>query len=279
MGAKEELLRLKRKLDLSYYRPTILDTKVDDFIYWYYQNMIKGYYTDIGKYYISKNMRNFIEKMAIWYELRYSEDQIDQVLYCSSQELMKINSSIFKNSQSINNQLDKIFDPIGVDWNKFYESQAFTEFFKLLSAKEQTLFLIPKTIKESLSSSDEITIWEYQKEEMLNCVMYRIIERGGNRIGPRRAFLFAKEFKRDIDVPMIYGVDLADSHLISFIDAYLQAGGVEDLVCYNQYLSNGYQKEEIDTITIREILSIDNNKTPQGNKDKIKGLGKNKHNQ
>ena len=38
----------------------------------------------------------------------------------------------------------------------------------------------------------------------LNCVMYRIIERGGNRIGPRRGFLFAKEFGRNIDIPMIF---------------------------------------------------------------------------
>lgn len=44
----------------------------------------------------------------------------------------------------------------------------------------------------------------YQKEEMLNCVMYRIIERGGNRIGPRRAFLFAKEFGRNIDLSLIH---------------------------------------------------------------------------
>lgn len=32
--------------------------------------------------------------------------------------------------------------------------------------------------------------------------MYRIIERGGNRIGPKRAFLFAKEFGRDIRIPV-----------------------------------------------------------------------------
>ena len=31
-------------------------------------------------------------------------------------------------------------------------------------------------------------------------VMYRIIERGGNRMGPRRGFLFAKEFGRNIDI-------------------------------------------------------------------------------
>ena len=63
----------------------------------------------------------------------------------------------------------------------------------------------------------------YQKEEMLNCVMYRIIERGGNRIGPRRAFLFAKEFGRNIDIPMIYGVDSSEPGLRNFMNEYINS--------------------------------------------------------
>ena len=59
---------------------------------------------------------------------------------------------------------------------------------------------------------------------MLNCVMYRIIERGGNRIGPRRAFLYAKEFERNID--------------------YLINDLAEDLIDQNeQYLDNTVVKE------------------------------------
>ena len=40
----------------------------------------------------------------------------------------------------------------------------------------------------------------YIRKSILNCVMYRIIERGGNRIGPRRGLMFAKEFNADIIV-------------------------------------------------------------------------------
>ncbi len=45
------------------------------------------------------------------------------------------------------------------------------------------------------------------KERLLDCVMYRIIERGGNKIGAFRAFLFAKEFNRNARIPMMYSTD------------------------------------------------------------------------
>ena len=94
--------------------------------------------------------------------------------------------------------------------------------------------------------------WKYQKDEMLNCVMYRIIDRGGNRIGPRRAFLFAKEFNRNIDIPMKYGYDFSDPGLRMFINEYIKAGGSMDLECYDGYY--GINKE-LGTMSIREILS------------------------
>ena len=67
---------------------------------------------------------------------------------------------------------------------------------------------------------------------MLDAVMYRIIERGGNRMGPRRGFLFAKEFGRNIDIPMMYGVDYSDPGLRSFIIEYIK------LFINNFYLLN-----------------------------------------
>ena len=53
-----------------------LDDKVDEFIDWYYKNMVKGNYTDIGEFHKPNEMRNFIEKMAVWYELRYPDYEI-----------------------------------------------------------------------------------------------------------------------------------------------------------------------------------------------------------
>ena len=84
--------------------------------------------------------------------------------------------------------------------------------------------------------------------------MYRIIERGGNRIGPRRAFLFAKEFNRNIDIPMMYGVDTSDPGLKQFVDEYIKAGGSKDLVCYGNYFSRSSKNEKLETIKVREII-------------------------
>ena len=85
--------------------------------------------------------------------------------------------------------------------------------------------------------------------------MYRIIERGGNKIGPRRAFMFAKEFDRDISIPMKYGVDIYDPGLRNFINEYLKAGGSKDLVCIkNYFIDNNKDESEYETITISELL-------------------------
>jgi hypothetical protein len=57
----------KNKQENNIDNQQILDDKVDEFISWYYENMVKGYYTDIGEYYEPIEMRNTIEKMAVWY--------------------------------------------------------------------------------------------------------------------------------------------------------------------------------------------------------------------
>ena len=86
--------------------------------------------------------------------------------------------------------------------------------------------------------------------------MYRIIERGGNRIGPRRAFLFAKEFNRNIDIPIKFGIELSDPGLRSFINEYIKLGGNNDLVCYQNYFFRASKYEECSEVTVDEILII-----------------------
>lgn len=297
-----------------------LNTKVDDFIDWHFKTMIKGHYTDIGEFSMQNDMRNFIEKMAVWYELRYPDYEINRLMSGSGQEPTEINDVMFNSNKYINELFDENADVRALDWNEFYNSKAF---INSLSWDERYLFERPRyrdlvyidsqrrsahlhltskgfvelaeeiesytnfkvkddelkgmhikdvvnLLKEkgiSLPSGNELeeTIknvenWNYQKEEMLNCVMYRIIERGGNRIGPRRAFLFAKEFGRNIDIPMMYGVDYSDPGLRSFIIEYIKAGGSKDLVCYRGYFSRKSKNEKLDTISIQDLLlTVSNN--------------------
>lgn len=300
-------------------KPIILDDKISEFINWYFENMVKGHYTDIGEYHKPVEMRNFIEKMAVWYELRYPSYEINRLMPGSNQENIEIDNVMFNNNKYINDLFDENADVRAINWDEFYNTKAF---INSLEWEERRLFAKPKyrdlvyvepnsrsahlhltsngiveeseglgiytkfkikdkdlqgmhvknvvqLLKENgiiLPNNNELepTVnnaekWIYQKEEMLNCVMYRIIERGGNRIGVRRAFLFAKEFGRNIDIPMMYGVDYSDPGLRSFINEYIKAGGSKDLVCYVGYFSRASKNEKIDTVTIQELIKTIHN--------------------
>lgn len=314
---EDEVERLKKPQK----KPTTdLDNKVDAFIEWYYNNMVKGHFTDIGEYHQPREMRDFIEKMAVWYELRYPDYEINRLMHCSGQEPIEISRAMFKDNQYICDLFDNDSDVKDLDWDEFYNAHAF---ISSLPTEERKYFLKPKyenlrngdarikltptgiitdaeklnTLIMWLNDNERLTIdndfkgkhiedlakflkerasgtsvYEtlkkfiddyqnqvYQKEEMLNCVMYRIIERGGNRIGPRRAFLFAKEFGRNIDIPMMYAVDRTDPGLRLFINEYLKAGGSKDLMCYVGYFSRINKKDKLDMISIQDLILTQNN--------------------
>ncbi len=332
MDIKEELIKLREKIKgaftsesakalaghLKNSKMVVLDDKVDEFIDWFTENMVKGNYTDIGEYLIPIDMRNFIEKMAVWYELRYPDYEINRIMPGSSQEQIDINEVMFKNNQYINDILDEDSEIKDLDWAEFYNTKAF---INSLSWSERYVFSRPKypnivywnlghgiahlhltrngfvemaeymdcvihgisneelegkNIKEIVNMLKERDVkfpennefekaikdydnCVYQREEMLNCVMYRIIERGGNRFGPRRAFLFAKEFGRNIDIPMAYGVDSSDPGLRLFVNEYIKAGGDKNLVCYIGYGSRASKYEKLSTITIQELIMTQHN--------------------
>ena len=291
-----------------------LNIKVDNFIDWYSKNMLVEDYTDNIKHHKQNDMRNFIEKMAVWYELRYPDYEINRLMPCSSQEEIEVNDVMFNSNKYINDIFDENEAIRILDWAEFYNAKTFInslpldERFLLGKAKYQNIvYLAPqkttahlhltskgcvydaeyigkytkfsvdgnelkgmhvkdvvKLLKEkgiSLPSDNELeeTInyvekWNYQREEMLNCVMYRIIERGGNKIGPRRGFLFAKEFGRNINIPMMYGVDYSDPGLRSFIIEYLKAGGSKDLECYVGYFTRTNKNEKMETVSVQDMM-------------------------
>lgn len=300
-----------------------LNDKVDDFINWYFINMVKGNYTEIGEYHKPKEMRNFIEKMAVWYELRYPDYEINRLMPGSSQASTKINEVMFQDNLYIKNNFDENSDINLLEWDNFYNTKAFinslpweerylfgkakykdivfidahdilahlhltpngfvdmaeeignyTDFkvnddeLKGMHVKDVVKLLKSKGVSLPKDNEIEKTIkavekWNYQKEEMLNCVMYRIIERGGNRIGPRRAFLFAKEFGRNIDIPMMHGVDFSDPGLRDFSNEYIKAGGSIDLECYQNYFSKTRDRQKLNTIKLGEIYKFKGHYTPE----------------
>lgn len=290
-----------------------LSQKIDNFMNWYGETFLFNE-DEIIKDEEKQQARNLIEKMAVWYELRYPEYEINRLMPCSDQEQVSVSEIMFTNNPYITGLLPEQADTKELDWDEFYNSKSFIQ---SLPWKERCMFMKRKydsivflnppygcahlylnpngivEISESVSYmtkgiiTDEELInstakqvvelfkargielpvnneleknirnsdnYEYRTEELLNCVMYRIIERGGNRIGPRRGFLFAKEFKRDIDIPMMFGIDRSDPGLRLFVNEYIKAGGNPDLGCYIDYFFHGSNNDQFDTITIRQII-------------------------
>lgn len=306
-----------------------LNDKVDDYIQWNFKNMVKGNYTDIGEYWVPIELRNFIEKMAVWYELRYPDYEINRLMPGSGQEATEISDVMFNSNNYINELFDENADVRAIDWDEFYNTHAFIkslpweERYRFQRARYKDLvYLDPnytlhspmeverktahlhlrpngfvkeaegvdcyskfkvtneelkgmhvkevvKLLKEreiTLPSDNELELtinnvekFIKEKEGMLDAVMYRIIERGGNRMGPRRGFLFAKEFGRNIDIPMMYAIDRSDPGLRLFINEYIKAGGSKDLKCYVGYFSRASKREKMDTISIQDLILTQNN--------------------
>lgn len=96
---------------------------------------------------------------------------------------------------------------------------------------------ILKTYGYHLEDDSDISL-QYQKNlrenshKIFDTIMYSMMRSGGRYAGPRRALLFAKEFKLNLDIPMSYGVIMDDEDTLYLIDEYLKNNGHEDLVCY-----------------------------------------------
>lgn len=299
-----------------------LNDKVYQYIDWYAENMVSGFYTKTGEYHKTKEMRDFIEKMAVWYELRYPDSEVVRLIDGEKYVGTDVNDEMFYNNEyiPIKQLFPKSTNKRVFEWSNFYNYKAF---YSTLSGEEQSFLdeinypdivdlktinthfhlnkygIMDETyaidlrlerrgvkysfereqIGEALKYLKEINFsspWVkemqkvenayqkrlYSQEEMLNCVMYRIIERGGNRIGPRRGFLFAKEFNRNIDIPLVYGIDRSDPCLGSFITKYLQAGGDVSLRCLDGYGFRKFANAKLESISISEVMELKNIRYP-----------------
>lgn len=296
--------------------PIVLDDKVDKFIEWYYQNEVKGKQTDIGEYSSPIEMRNFIETLAVWYELRYPDIFIDTMIFAPDAEDYS-STIMFKENPYMLSLFGKSNPVEELDWSEFYNFQVLFQFLgperiylkdipypKSIDIKVEGYWLrlglsdqgmvevienfgnfqkqdsslpqlldqlVGKSVKEVIQFMDDHHIplpsnnqltkairehekYQYLKKEVLNCAMYRIIERGGKRTGPRRAYLFANEFGCDKNIPIAYGIDLSDPNLEQLLRVYLSDGGSLDLVCYLNYFNRTSKYQKLETITVRKLL-------------------------
>lgn len=266
----------------------ILNDRVNRFIKWYKKNIVDASLPTISIYAQEESMRNLIEKFAVWYEIKYPDALINEKIankdddsrfnrdaYFSKEAFMK---SLSKEEKII---LENLNYPEIVYWNLNYrgihvhiDSKGFVtcaEFLEMLVPGMKDEEFIGKHITEvyEILKSNVLEVpstcefskvikehndWEYQKEEFLNCVMYRILERGVEKMGAKRAYLFAKEFNRCKDIPMAYGVDLNDPELRVFINRYLLDGGTSSLNCYVGYNYHNSKINAITPLSIAELL-------------------------
>ena len=310
---KEELNEIKKQLLERKQKKTVtLSDKVNDFINWYKLNMYDipngyGYCTE-------EELRFFIDKMAVWYELRFPDYEVNRIIPSINQEPTKVSNEMFNENKYVNGQVGENSDVRILDWDEFYNTQAFIDSLPVnekelfaepvysplvyvdynhnvshmhldsngyITRSEKMEFYTKGKIKdkdlEGLHITDALNLLEkkgiclpseneiepainevklltLRKSGMLDAVMYRIIERGGKKMGPRRALLFAKEFGRDLSVPMRYGIDLADPGLRNFLNTYVKMGGSKDSLCYVGYFNKTSDKEKLNVVSIQDLL-------------------------
>lgn len=258
----------------------LLSKKIDDFIKWYYDNLVKDHYIKKVEENKVAKLRNFIEKMAVWYELKYPPiyftDNVDvssKFTFDDFYNLLDLEEKSYfaipryynvlklgdklpytyiylsnngyvtgleKNKKHANNQLNDK-DIIGLHVN------ALPNLFLKNNLELEDNNSINNTINNVNKSI-------YFKQELYNAILYRILERGGSVYGPKRGLKFAQEFNLDIDIPMIYGINYTNKNMLDLVDEYLSLGGHKDLNCYVNY----YFKSNNDTINVIEINDLVN---------------------
>lgn len=239
--------------------------------------------------------RNFIEKLAVWYELRYPSDLIYNMNiekeglprgkeeYQTSSFISSLSAGekviLEKTSYSPLVYLSEVsrthvfLDEEGIITNAkclYYPSPYFLvtkeyvsgekfEGMSILEAKEifDRMGLIDETSNiENVISNYEIN-W-LKRETLIECVIYRILERGKNYHSLILACLFTLEFEGNLAIPLKYGMFSNHTEIKLFINKYLENGGSKDLVCLRNYFCNLYRKEKFEKTIIQDIIEYFN---------------------
>ncbi len=110
---------------------------IDKFLDWYSENGINSNGFGGNLDFSREEMEHFIEKMAVWYELRYSDYDILDMMVDDNKESLLSDKVLFRNNPYLNgnDSLVTLFD-----WRDFYNKDAF---IRTLSEKEQQLLMAP----------------------------------------------------------------------------------------------------------------------------------------
>lgn len=150
MTLKEELIGLRSKLlgglnntekENKKIKEVSLSEKIDEYILWNCENMVKGNYTNYGESRVPQELRDLIEKIAVWYELRYPDYEVNRRMHCCGQEGLSINDIMFNENNYVNELLDEDSDVRALDWDEFFNASVF---FKSLPWKERYRFIRAK---------------------------------------------------------------------------------------------------------------------------------------
>lgn len=111
-----------------------LKKKIEEFLNWYSKTLTKEKCSsDTIKNKVTK-LRNLIEKVAVWYELRYPDYEINN-LFSESEINLSVSNAMFKNNSYFK---DKNLDTSSLDWTLFYNFDAFVSSLPL----DEMCFLI-----------------------------------------------------------------------------------------------------------------------------------------
>lgn len=275
----ESIFKKNKKNDL-------LETKIDEFIKWYKTNMVDGKYSDIGKYFEPKKMRYLIDNMTNWFGSRYPYYKVEKNF--NLDEITKDYKEAYKSFLNLlpwdekwillNHKYPDIvyFDkPKGLDFRHPHfhlDSKGYIELaddlecikelnsnnligMHITNAYEYLKSLnLSLNLKQIENVINDYNNFKYLKEEFLNCVMYNIIERGGNIIGPRRGLIFAYEFNKDISIPIKYGIDYSDLYLKDFISTYIKLGGNININCIIDYFYRDSDNYDFTKNNLKDIM-------------------------
>lgn len=186
----------------------------------------------------NSNLENILTAEVFIHSLSFNERELLKVKYPKFIHFQNKNNLLETNTFQLSRKGTVLEGKLFIVKNCFlnFKGKHITQVLQELQEDDRLKVLFPEEI-----SSIEKTIASYQlkkelKERLLQTVMLSILNQDRHcNTSAKRAYLFAKEFHLNLDVPMSYGLDLYDDYLRYFINDYLRNGGNPDLIFENSW--------------------------------------------